>query len=524
MNDQVENINPWAEKLQQATTPDMATSWQAMKALLDSEMPVSKNNEWKKWVLLFILLLLLIGVCNCPGIMKTNKLAGNNEIPGESQQGYNKTEVNPKADAFVANSNDSMQSKSGSGRKSSDSTKTGGHEKTDASKIDSNQKATISKSTGSLNQEQSRLLAVKKRLRSKRITTHASDETTAIDSILFNPAEKANRVSRNQMKKKYSPDDSRLHGQYSTKKEINETIKQVHRENDNPDELIESGIHEQDSLLGKMDTPAGKIIPKMIASDSLKKIALADSLNKKKRNADTKKEIKADSVEDAKGLLLAVGLNQFFPVGNQEKSNFNSSGTSGGIGDYIPVPVVRYYFHKWLYAQAEAQFNTPQYTRTLLASQTITTDTAKSVFIKKLFYFNLPLSVHYSPVKNLYIGAGLQYSMLTNGVALFQNARPGAQSQVVLRSNDSLLISTKVASFKNDPVYHELKTYEFRFLFDLNYQWKPLTLGFWYNQAFTNFIDVNVSNATITQAHNASLQLYLRYTIWDHRKKFLLPK
>jgi hypothetical protein len=114
--------------------------------------------------------------------------------------------------------------------------------------------------------------------------------------------------------------------------------------------------------------------------------------------------------------------------------------------------------------------------------------------------------------------------MLTNGVALFQNAKPGAQSQIVLRPNDTLLISTKEASFKNNPVYHELKTYEFRFLFDLNYQWKPLTLGLRYNQAFTNFINVHFSNTTITQAHNASLQLYLRYTIWDHRKKFLLPK
>ncbi len=270
--------------------------------------------------------------------------------------------------------------------------------------------------------------------------------------------------------------------------------------------------------------------------NSKKTIDRADSVMKKqkaiskvKNDSSVKKAIRADSIQDAKGLLLALGLNQFFPVGNQEKSNFNSSGTSGGIGDYIPVPVARYYLHKWLYFQTELQFNTPQYTKTLLASQTTLgngsgVDTSKSVFIKKLFYFNIPVSVHYSPLKNFYIGGGLQYSMLTNGVALFQNAKASAQNPVILPANDTLLISAKLASFKNNPAYRELKTYEFRFLFDINYQWKPLTLGLRYNQAFTNFINVHVSNVTITQAHNASLQLFLRYTIWDHRKKISLPK
>lgn len=117
-----------------------------------------------------------------------------------------------------------------------------------------------------------------------------------------------------------------------------------------------------------------------------------------------------------------------FSVSHQKKINFDSNGRSSGISDYIPVPVARYYFHKWLYVQAEARYNAPQYTKALLASNSISInssgqDTSKSGFIKKLFYFNIPLSVHYSPFKNLYFGAGIQYSMLINGVALFENSK-----------------------------------------------------------------------------------------------------
>jgi hypothetical protein len=297
-------------------------------------------------------------------------------------------------------------------------------------------------------------------------------------------------------------------------------------ENKRQDLLMNDG-----NLSLKMDRPD------VVSEDSAGKKDEASNSDSKKnkqiveinaQNPVAKKKTKPDSTEDKKGFLFAVGINQFFPVGHQKENNFNSNGTSGGIGDYIPVPVARYYFHKWLYVQAEAQFNAPQYTKSLLASSSISInpiqDTIKSVFIKKLFYFNLPLSVHYSPFKNLYFGAGIQYSMLTNGVALFENSKGNTLISTTRPPNDSLLISSKIGNLKSTPAYSKLRTNEFRFLLDVNYQWKPFTIGVRYNQAFTNFINVHISNTVVTQAHNASLQLYLRYTILDYRKKILLPK
>ena len=59
---------------------------------------------------------------------------------------------------------------------------------------------------------------------------------------------------------------------------------------------------------------------------------------------------------------------------------------------------------------------------------------------------------------------------------------------------------------------------------DVNYNWKHFIVGIRYNQALSKFIHLEISPGQITQARNSSLQLYLRYILWDGRKKKpLLP-
>jgi hypothetical protein len=115
-------------------------------------------------------------------------------------------------------------------------------------------------------------------------------------------------------------------------------------------------------------------------------------------------------------------------------------------------------------------------------------------------------------MNNLYIGAGVQYARLSNGVGLFQNTKLGQGT-----TPDSTIFS-KIGSFKTDPVYKELKTTEWRFLLDANYQLNNWVLGIRYNQALRNFINITISSNQITQSRNSSLQLYLRYTIWNSKK------
>lgn len=181
--------------------------------------------------------------------------------------------------------------------------------------------------------------------------------------------------------------------------------------------------------------------------------------------------------------------------------------------------MARYYFSRKLYVQLEAQFNTPQYTKKNLVGGQSKADTLSpgrvqqnSVIIKKLFYFNLPLSVHYSPFRNLYLGAGLQYSRLSNGVGVLEN-------RVITTGAGDSLKSATIYSIKGDSVYQKMRTNEFRVLFDVNSTYKKFILGVRYNQALSRFLDVRISDTQVTQARNSSLQLYVRYILWDNRKK-----
>jgi hypothetical protein len=231
------------------------------------------------------------------------------------------------------------------------------------------------------------------------------------------------------------------------------------------------------------------------------------------------------------GFMVGIGLNQFFTIGGQQASSWNSGGITGTLSDYIPVPMIRYYFNSRLYVQLEAQINTPQYTKkNLVINETgvdstgPTTSTQSSVSINKLFYFNVPLSVHYTVFDHLDLGAGLQFSRLTNGIGVFSDDIYSNPPNGPARTTVPAQTQTQTKSFKGDSTYREIKTDEFRFLLDGSYTYQRFILGLRYNQVLSQFINVRLSTGQITQARNSSLQLYLRYILWDGRKKKpLLP-
>ena len=61
-------------------------------------------------------------------------------------------------------------------------------------------------------------------------------------------------------------------------------------------------------------------------------------------------------------------------------------------------------------------------------------------------------------------------------------------------------------------------------MLDASYTYKHFILGLRYNQALSKFINVQIAPGQVTESRNSSLQLYLRYILWDGRKKKpLLP-
>ncbi|HUP11207.1 MAG TPA: hypothetical protein VM187_03315 [Niastella sp.] len=242
--------------------------------------------------------------------------------------------------------------------------------------------------------------------------------------------------------------------------------------------------------------------------------------NKKKTTA-RKPNRTAHSSEDRKfaiGLSLPMG----FPVGDQQALAFNRNAGVNTISDYIPSPHFQYHLNNKTYVQAGLQFSAPQFIRPVLLYQDrkvsqppfvheqITTWTAR-----KLYYFNLPLTVYHSPLKNFYMGAGLQYSSLLSGVAQYE-----CIERNMVGPMQELTIKNYFTKFRNDSLSNRLNSSEVRLLIDMSYYWSRFTVGLQYSQAFNNYVSFQVTpNSPYTFDKNKSLQFYLRYNIWEDVKR-----
>jgi hypothetical protein len=314
MNGENQNINPWDAKLERLTLPEINDSWEAMQALLDKDMPVVNRREITRWVLFIIMLLLLIGVCNCPGAFQINR---NSKNSGQIQPEM----VIPQ---------DSLSGQSGK-KATYPERKPGG--------------------------DQRYIKPEKSSSNAGPAVVQASKDFPAAKADVGNQSvDSGQKISYQQ-----SP--------------IAMNVKPTHKKNAQVDDQTPQKFQTEKTE----DAVSGKLKAEK-TGDSVKatKLKTVDLRGDKKNNLRLKQSAdsavnpprKASRIEDlGKGWEFGLGLNQFFPVDQQQNSGFNSNGTSGSLTDYIPVPVVRYYFSKKWYVQAEAEINSPQYTKNILASQ-----------------------------------------------------------------------------------------------------------------------------------------------------------
>lgn len=211
-------------------------------------------------------------------------------------------------------------------------------------------------------------------------------------------------------------------------------------------------------------------------------------------------------------ITFAAGLTvpQTFAVSGQQSSPYNVSARNSRLTDYLPAPFFQYHINPKVFLQTEFHFQSPQYTQRLLLSRKETvlpgaTNTS-SVFLEKLYYFNIPLNVYYSPTRNFFVGGGLQYSSLLSGVASFENRQTQGSSQ--------LGYSSVTQRFKDDSVAAVFAPSEWRYQFDANYYFNRFTLGMRYNRSMKDFVNIPTA-----QGRNTAFLLYLRFNIWEERRK-----
>jgi len=229
-----------------------------------------------------------------------------------------------------------------------------------------------------------------------------------------------------------------------------------------------------------------------------------------------------DKSKDAVGVVLGVALYQNFAISSNLSFNYNSSGNKGILMDYLPSVYGQYHFNNKMYIQAEVQFNMPQATPSLLLvhgeKETMVGGAGYHVYIntylRKLYYFNIPVNFYYSPAKNFYLGAGLQFSSFNSGLALVEKN----YSPLVAGTGGPYTEST-VVKFKKDSLGSLLSHSEFRFMLDVNYNYRWFTAGLRLNQALKDYINLSFYGNMASQDKNESLQLYLRFNVWDGRKR-----
>lgn len=215
-------------------------------------------------------------------------------------------------------------------------------------------------------------------------------------------------------------------------------------------------------------------------------------------------------------LSAGLSLRQGFPLGSQRSVSYGAGGKPGILADYIPGVYAKVQPGDRMYLTAGLRVNSPQYTASSIVDRQA--DSSKlpgwqqdtqvtTVTLKKLYYVDVPLSVHYRLLSNLWLGAGAQYSRLYGGAAdqtiMMYPTGP-------VRSNDPALFSDGYVALKdNGEAYAKIRKTDWRALLDASYGWRRWTLEMEYQWGLGSYM---VSPAGKTR--NTSLGLNLRYDLW----------
>ncbi|HEX4850553.1 MAG TPA: outer membrane beta-barrel protein, partial [Puia sp.] len=218
-------------------------------------------------------------------------------------------------------------------------------------------------------------------------------------------------------------------------------------------------------------------------------------------------------------MSVGIEINKTFPLGGQETSPYNINGKQNLLSDYIPAPYFKYFINYKFYVEFALHVNSPQYVRSSkIVSQTdslaiptgLYTTKTTSVILNKLYYFDIPVLIHYKLFDHFYLGTGLQFSALSGGVGT-EETRLNGYSGVP----DSVT-SNSIPLKNNSSAYNQLKKLDLRLLLDANYQWRRFTIGLRYQQALATYLKTTQGSSG-TSNKNSAIGVYLQYDIW--RKK-----
>lgn len=218
-----------------------------------------------------------------------------------------------------------------------------------------------------------------------------------------------------------------------------------------------------------------------------------------------------------------LSFNAPMPVGGQNRFNQNVNGGSSLLTDYLPSPYVEFHLNSGMYLQTEINLSAPQYVPLLCLYQKPgvppgggpNMHNEKAIYIQKLYYFNWPFSLHYSPFANLYLTTGLQFSSLQSGLAQIKEKRFTAGAAPADTS-----FTSQTIKFKDDSIAGQLRPNEWRWQLGAEYYWNRFTLGMRYNRSFSDLVTVGPANGVPdAKIRNSAFLFFIRFNFFEGRKK-----
>jgi len=526
------NLRPFekhlADQFQQLPVPDREDGWNEMRKLLDRELPEggtawSGNRKW--WWMGITVAIIIAGLWMSEEFRKKDLKSETQNMAIDNKKSTAKQESSSlEANTGTNNSKTSTNDQSSLVIIANDKKSTDVNRNVENKNLDRDNHDHSNAASSSTNNKTEINEIVRSKQNSKASKGNATDvKLIAASGIVYSSRSYANSPTS----------DSRAGVHDLIQKKTNSTDNSFEKNNQAEVEIAPStSILSETSVVSseiffndpgnELSTVSSSLNP-MKAEPGKTDKAFAKQVRKESVQADNRK-ISARSMrgymrDKDQDLTFAAGLAlpQSFAIAGQQSPSYGVNATASRVSDYLPVPFFQYHMNSKLFLQTELQFQSPQYTDRLLVSQnqkqiTSSSTLQNNVFIEKLYYFHIPFNVYFSPARNFYIGSGLQFSSLLSGVATYETNRYNGST---LENSYS-----KVEGFKDDTIASKLSSSEWRYQFDANYYFKRFTFGARYNQAFSQFVNLQPSpSLPSTQARNQSFFIYLRYNIWEERKK-----
>jgi len=249
-------------------------------------------------------------------------------------------------------------------------------------------------------------------------------------------------------------------------------------------------------------------------TDTANREKVIDSL-KKKDSASAK--LKKEDGKHHYSFSAGFALDQLIPINGQKSNPYNNLGRKSFWGDYIPSIYLRIYRDQKWFFQSEFRYGAPQYTKDVIyipkkiIDTSGTTTTYSRSRLKKTFYNEIPLSVHYFILPKFSAGAGVTINTFKS--ALVQRDVHLANT---VNQSDSLVATSLVSQTKADSNF--AKTYV-QALIEAQYQWRRFSIGARYSFGLQPYLTFTLPGGERRKEKNSAVQLLIGFEIWNDKKK-----